>query len=51
MIKLSERVGDAIERKKRELDALSADLRVAAPGIILSVDYERQTCTGQLAIR
>lgn len=51
MIKLSERVGDEIERKKRELDALSADLRVAAPGIIQSVDYERQTCTVQLAIR
>lgn len=51
MIKISERIKDSIESEKRALDAFSADLRVAAPGIIRSVDYERQTCTVQLAIR
>ena len=42
---------DEIEIARRTLDAAGIDLRVAAPGIIQSVDYERQTCTVQLAIR
>lgn len=51
MLKISERITDEIEQSKRELDAFRLDLRVAAPGIIRSVDYARQTCTVQLAIR
>ena len=51
MLKISERITDEIEQSKRELDAFGLDLHVAAPGIIRSVDYARQTCTVQLAIR
>ncbi len=35
----------------RMLGGFGIDLRVAAPGIIQSVDYTHQTCTVQLAIR
>ena len=51
MLKVSERLTEEIEQGKRELDAFGLDLRVAAPGIIRSVDCARQTCTVQLAIR
>lgn len=51
MIHSNERTIDEIEIARRTLDAASIDLRVAAPGIIQSVDYGRQTCTVQLAIR
>ena len=51
MIHSNERTMDEIEIARRTLDATSIDLRVAAPGIIQSVDYGRQTCTVQLAIR
>lgn len=51
MIHSNERTMDEIEIARRALDAASIDLRVAAPGIIQSVDYGRQTCTVQLAIR
>lgn len=51
MLKISERLTEEIEQRKRELDGFGLDLRVAAPGIIRSVDYARQTCTVQLAIR
>lgn len=51
MIHSNERTMDEIEIARRTLDAASIDLRVAAPGIIQSVDYGRQTCTVQLAIR
>lgn len=51
IIKLNERTGDPVEMFKRFRDSTGIDLRVAAPGIIQSVDYERQTCTAQLSIR
>lgn len=51
IIKLNERTGDPVEIFKRFRDSMGIDLRVAAPGIIQSVDYERQTCTVKLAIR
>lgn len=51
MIHSNERTMDEIEIARRTLDAASIDLRVAAPGIIQSVDYGRQTCAVQLAIR
>ena len=51
MLKVSERLAEEVEQSKRELDGFGLDLRVAAPGIIRSVDYARQTCTVQLAIR
>ena len=51
MLKISERLSEEIEQSKRELDSFGLDLRVAAPGIVRSVDYARQTCTVQLAIR
>lgn len=51
MIHSNERTMDEIEIARRMLDAAGIDLRVAAPGIIQSVDYGRQTCTVQLAIR
>lgn len=51
MIHSNERTMDEIEIARRTLDAASIDLRVAAPGIIQSVNYGRQTCTVQLAIR
>lgn len=51
IIKLNERTGDPVEIFKRFRDSMGIDLRVAAPGIIESVDYVRQTCTVQLAIR
>lgn len=51
MLTLSERTHDNIEQIFKMQDALGFDLRVAAPGIIQSVDFTRQTCTVQLAIR
>lgn len=51
MLTFSERTQDKIEQVFKMQDALGFDLRVAAPGIIESVDFERQTCTVQLAIR
>lgn len=51
MLKVSERLAEEIEQSKREMDGFALDLRVAAPGMIQSVDYARQTCTVQLAIR
>lgn len=51
MLTLSERTHDNIEQIFKMQDALGFDLRVAAPGIIQSVDFMRQTCTVQLAIR
>lgn len=51
MLTISERTRDKIEQVLRMQDAVGFDLRVAAPGIIESVDFEHQTCTVQLAIR
>nr|DAP01091.1 MAG TPA: baseplate component [Caudoviricetes sp.] len=51
MIHMPERMQDIIEYQRRVKESLGIDLRVAAPGIIQSVDYEKQTCTVQLAIR
>lgn len=51
IIKLNERTSDPVEMFQRFRDATGIDLRVAAPGIIKSVDYAKQTCTVQLAIR
>ena len=51
MPKLNERTQDPVELFQRFRDVISAGLRVAAPGIIQSVDYKEQTCTVQLAIR
>lgn len=48
---MNERTKDLIENIQRLRDNIGIDLRVAAPGIIQTVDYERQTCTVQLAIR
>ena len=45
------RTHDRIEQQRRIFDSYAIDLRVAAPGIIQSVDVARQTCTVQLAIR
>lgn len=45
------RTHDKIEMQRRIFDTLGINLRVAAPGIIQSVDTVRQTCTVQLAIR
>lgn len=51
MPKLNERTQDPVELLLQLCDSVAFDLRVAAPGIIRSVDYKRQTCTVQLAIR
>lgn len=51
MPKLNERLNDPIELFRRMLESSSFDLRVAAPGIIQSVNYAKQTCTVQLAIK
>lgn len=51
MPKMNERTKDNIELWQRFRDSIGIDLRVAAPGIIQSVNYARQTCTVQLAIR
>lgn len=51
MLKTSERIRDGIEQVNKMADLFGIDLRVAAPGIIQSVDAARQTCTVQLAIR
>ena len=51
MLTANERTRDKIEQTRRILDSLGFDLRVAAPGIVQSVDYDAQTVTVQLAIR
>lgn len=51
MPKMNERTKDTIELWQRFRDSIGMDLRVAAPGMIQSVDCARQTCTVQLAIR
>lgn len=51
MIKISERTKNKVELFQRFKDSIGFDLKVAAPGIIQSVNYEKQTCTVQLAIR
>lgn len=51
MVRISERVSDQVEMFQRLKDVIGIDLRVAAPGIIQSVDYVRQTCSVQLALR
>lgn len=51
MQRMPERMQDILELQRRINDSFGIDLRVAAPGIIQSVDYEKQTCTVQLAIR
>lgn len=48
---MNERLTDELELHQRQRESLGIDLRVAAPGIIQSVDFARQTCTVQLAIR
>lgn len=51
MIHSSEATMDGIELQRRMMESFGIGLRVAAPGIIQSVDYERQTCSVQLAVR
>lgn len=51
MLKLRERTQDNIELLRRTQDVWSVELRVAMPGIIQDVNYEKQTCTVQPAIR
>lgn len=51
MVRLNERTKDPVELYQRFKDSIGIDLRVASPGIIQSVDYTRQTCTVQLAIK
>ena len=51
MPRLNERTYDQVELYQRFKDVIGIDLRVAAPGIVQSVDYARQTCSVQLAIR
>lgn len=48
---MPERMRDILELQRRINDSLGINIRVAAPGIIQSVDYDKQTCTVQLAIR
>lgn len=51
MLTLPDRIAAEIEQKNQMLDTFGIDLRVAAPGIIAAVDYAKQTCSVQLAIR
>lgn len=51
MPKMNERTCDSVEIWQRFKDSIGIDFRVAAPGIVQSVDCARQTCTVQLAIR
>lgn len=51
MLHMPERMQDVVEYQRRVKSSLGIDLRVAIPGIIQSVDYDRQTCTVQPAIR
>lgn len=51
MLKNSERTHDIIEYQRRLQDVFGIELRVAVPGIIHDVDYNRQTCSIQPAIR
>ena len=51
MLNTMERAQDRTELMRRIMDTVAFDLRVACPGIIKSVNTQRQTCTVQLAIR
>lgn len=51
MRNISDRTQSTVEQQMRMLGGFGIDLRVAAPGIIQSVDFEHQTCTVQLAVR
>ena len=51
MLNIAERTKSLLEQKMRILDAFGADLRVACPAVVKSVDYTRQTLTCQPAIR
>jgi hypothetical protein len=51
MLNVTAHTQDKLEQRARFLDAYGIDLRVAAPAIVRSVDYKRQTVTCQLAIR
>ena len=51
MLNTDDRTRDRVEQMRSILDTFGADLRVACPGIIKSVDFKRQTCEVQLAIR
>ncbi len=51
MLNMDEAVRDEIEQIRRMFDASAIDLRVACPGIVQEVDYDRQVLTVQLAIR
>lgn len=51
MPKLNERTQDIVELYQRLKDSVGFELRVAVPGIVESVDYARQTCVVQPAIR
>ena len=51
MLNTDDRTRDRVEQMRSILGTFGADLRVACPGIIKSVDFERQTCEVQLAIR
>ena len=51
MLNTDDRTRDQVEQMRRILGTFGADLRVACPGIIKSVDFKRQTCEVQLAIR
>lgn len=51
MPKLNERTQDPVELYQRFRDVIEAGLRVAAPGIIQSVNYDAGTVTVQIATR
>lgn len=51
MSKSNELLKSQIEFLRQILENSLSELRVAAPGIIQSVDYAKQTCTVQLAIK
>lgn len=46
-----ERINDPNEQAQDDLDAMAADLRVAFPAIVQSVDLEKQTITAQIALQ
>lgn len=51
MRNISDRTQSTVEQQMRAFAGFGIDLRVAAPGIIQSVDFTHQTCTVQLAVR
>ena len=51
MPKLNERTLDPVELYQRFRDAILAGIKVAAPGIIQAVNYDKGTVTVQLSIR